>query len=390
MYELFKFIRATERRKTMTEKSKTFNFNRHQGQNIQHIDLAGDHFLMGQQHGYQVRSLKPLILAAIEERLTTLSEMQDDIQPIIEEISAIWEMEARPTMDMLRGIADTLSLDWEMYYRYTIAPYILDRIRYTNHHSQGCTTWAAAGPITRGGFPILAKNRDYRSDHQQLQCLVHAHPNQGYRYSYLTSAGSPGVFSSGMNEAGLVAADTHVSSLDVGPGLPRYATMMEILERHDKVNSALDYLQENQHTGNGTITLLDAEGDMAVYETGNTISGSIRSEEGFVVSTNHFVSPQLSTLWKDKAEEKFRGNSLGRNSKVYKKLQRAKGDVDVPWAKSLMMSHGIPGEAICRHLGDAESNSTTISSILFLPGEKLLFLSNGSPCTTDFHTISLN
>ena len=383
-------MNTTGRRKTKLAKSKIMKFKRYTGQTIKQINLSGDYFEMGQQHGHQVTDLRPQIISAIDARLTALAKAQTNIQPIVEEISSLWDETARPTKAMLRGIADSLALEWESFFRYTISPDILDRIQHQHSENQGCTTWAAAGPITRGGLPILAKNRDYRSDHQQLQCLVNAHPHQGYRYSYLTSAGSPGVFSSGMNESGLAAVDTHVSSLDVGPGLPRYATMMEILEHHDNVASALDYLQENQHTGNGTITLLDAKGDMAVFETGNTISGTIRSDEGYVVSTNHFVSPQLSKLWKDKAPQKFRGNSKGRYTKVHNELQEAKGKVDVPWAKDLMTSHGNPRNAICRHPGVAAQNSTTISSILFLPRDKQLHLSNGSPCTTDFHTLSLN
>ena len=370
--------------------SKNFDFKRYQGQLIKEINLTGNYYEMGQQHGRQVRSLRSHLIAAIDARLAAQAKLQIDVQPLIVEIRSLWDETARPIKAMLSGIADALALDWEAFFRYTISPDIFDRIQSQHNENQGCTTWAAAGPITRDGIPILAKNRDYRSDHQPLQCLVHANPNHGYRYSYLTSAGSPGVFSSGMNEVGLAAADTHVSSLDVGPGLPRYATMMEILEHHDNVTSALNYLQEYQHTGNGTITLIDAKGDMAVYETGNTISGTIRSEEGFVVSTNHFVSPQLSKQWKDKAEKKYQGNSKGRYSKVRNKLRESSGKVDIPWAKDLMTSHGIPGEAICRHLGDAEPNSTTISSILFLPMEKQLHLSNGSPCTTEFHSSSIN
>lgn len=373
-----------------TTKSSAHNFKHPQDRAIKQIELTGDHYVMGQQHGHQVRVLRPQILAAIDARLTALRKVQANIEPIIAEIDSLWDEIARPTKAMLRGIADTLVLDWESFFRYTISPDILDRFQFQHSENQGCTTWAAAGSVTQDGIPILAKNRDYRLDHRQLQCLVQARPNQGYRYSYLTSAGSPGVFSSGMNEAGLAAADTHVSSLDVGLGLPRYATMMEILEHHDTVSSALDYLQENQHTGNGTITLLDAKGDMAVYETGNTISSTIRSEEGFLVSTNHFVSPQLSKLWKDRNEQKFQGNSIGRSAKVRKELQEAKGAVDVLWAKGLMTSHGNPQNAICRHLEVAAPNSTTISSILLLPGKKQLHLANGSPCTTVFQASSLN
>jgi predicted choloylglycine hydrolase len=190
--------------------------------------LAGDHYKMGQQHGRQVRALRPQIIAAIDDRLMTLTKVQFDIQSTIEEISETWEIKARTTMDMLRGIADTLSLNWDNYFRYTIAPIILDRNKYPHNHNQSCTTWAAAAPVTRQSTPILAKNRDYRPNHRELQCLAWSNPAHGYRYTFLTSAGSPGVFSSGMNEVGLTVADTYVSSRDIGSGLPRYTVMMEL------------------------------------------------------------------------------------------------------------------------------------------------------------------
>jgi len=77
-----------ERRKPKLIKSNVFNSKRHQSQTIKQIDLAGDHYVMGQQHGFQVRGLRPQIMSAIYERLKTLSEVQFEIQPIVEEISA--------------------------------------------------------------------------------------------------------------------------------------------------------------------------------------------------------------------------------------------------------------------------------------------------------------
>jgi isopenicillin-N N-acyltransferase-like protein len=387
---LIKLMNTTVIRKTELKNSNASNFKRHQGQTIKQIDLAGDHFVMGQQHGHQVRRLRPHILAAIDERLLTLSEIQLDIQPIIEEICATWEMKARPTMDMLRGIADTLWLDWEKYYRYTIAPYVLDRIQYSNNHSQGCTTLAAAAPVTRDNTPLLAKNRDYRPNHHQLQCLVWSHPAQGYRHAYLTSAGSPGIFSSGMNEAGLAVADTYVSSRDIGPGLPRYAVMMELLEHHNHVESALDYLQSVQHTGNGTLTLLDSRGDMAVYEAGYSRFGVVRSNEGFVVSTNHFETPQKRNHWIRRGSTENPSNSHGRYSRVRKALQSAKGETDIAWAMKLMTTHEGSYNSICRHPDTDSNHSTTISSVLYLPQEKQIYLANGIPCQTDFQKWSLN
>lgn len=350
------------------------------------IELAGDHYEMGQQHARQVRNLRPDIVKAMDRRLRKLAAYEANLQPHVTEVASAWGEAARPTLEMLRSMAEGLELEWEPFFRYTIASYLEDRIQHPGH-SQGCTTWAASGPITRHGQPMLVKNRDYRPAHQSLQRLARARPQLGYRYIYVTSAGSPGVFSSGMNEAGLAVADTHVASLDVGPGVARYSVMMQILEHHSHVASALDYLGQVPHIGDGTLTLIDMTGHMAVFETGHTACGIVRPEQGFVVSTNHFVTHRLRDRWADRSPPELRGNSLNRYAKVAAALQAARGGVDTEWAQALMADHGGPQPsltegrqyAICRH-ADIDPRSVTISTGLYLPQARTLLFANGQPC----------
>lgn len=369
-------------------------FNKvHDSSNVDHaikqINLSGNHYVMGQQHGFQVRELRPHILDAIDTRLDTLAKVKVDVQPFITEISAMWDDLARPTMDMLRGIADSLSLDWEILHRYTLASYVLALLQNPNNDTQGCSTWAASGHTTRQGVPILAKNRDYWPNHQRLQCLVQARPIDKYAYLYMTSAGSPGIFSSGMNELGLVVADTHVASRDIGPGLPRFAIMMELLESYNSVQSALSYLKGMRHIGNGTITLLDASGEMAVFETGYSYSGIVRSDEGYVVSTNHFVTTHLEGFHIERGPKAIRGNSRARYAKIRQNLGVAQGEVDLAWAQNIMTSHGSPMEALCRHHPVNPPYATTISSAIYLPRECEVYLTNGIPCQTEFRRFKL-
>jgi isopenicillin-N N-acyltransferase-like protein len=350
------------------------------------IQLAGDHYQMGRQQAQQVQNLRPEIVKTMQQRLGRLESYEADVQPHAAELADAWEEAARPTLEMLRGIAQGLELEWEAFFRYTIASYLEDRIQ-RPAHNEGCTTWAASGPVTRHEVPMLVKNRDYRPDHQPLQCLARAQPARGYRYTYVTSAGSPGVFSSGLNEAGLAVADTHVTSLDVGPGLARYSVMMEILEHHSNVESALDYLRRVPHIGDGTLVLIDRAGKMVIFETGHTAYGSVRPEQSFVVSTNHFVTQRLRHRWVDRNPPELRGNSLNRRAKVVTALQAARGEVDTVWAQELMSDHGdSPLDvadrrqyAICRHT-DMDPQSATISMVLYLPQERTLLFADGQPC----------
>ncbi len=355
---------------------------------IKQIQLAGDHYAMGRQHGLQVAGLQPFLAAAMENRLAALDRLDTDLNAYINEQIDLWQESAHPTLDMLQGMGDALGLPNVRYFKYTIASYLTDRARGSASEGQGCTVWGAAGPVTRDAEPLLAKNRDYWLDHRQLQCLASARPNQGYRYQYLTSAGSPGVFSAGMNEAGLAVADTHVASLDIGPGLPRYALMMEILEHHDHVQSALDYLRLARHVGNGTLALVDAAGGMAVFETGYSHPGVVLPEAGFVVTTNHYVTPSLRDHWIEHAPPGLQGNSQARYARVWQALQAARGHVDLAWAQALMSSHRGPLDSICRH-PEIEPNTGTIAALIFRPRHKTIYLANGLPCQTAYHAYPL-
>lgn len=351
---------------------------------IRELHLSGNAYVIGKQHGAQVVDLRQHIRLAIEDRLAKLNATGLDVRIDEQEMLEAWQVQAPEILHMLHGLSDSLSLEWERFFRYTISTYLMDRAKRKHHDAQGCTTWAAAGRVTKNSEPLLVKNRDYWKDHQHLQCLAITEPEKGYAYLNLTSAGSPGVFSSGMNSAGLAVADTHVVSLDTGPGLPRYYLMMMILEQHDSVASALDYLRSVKFMGNGTLILQDRLGDAAVVECGYNTSPIKPARGGFAVSTNHYTTRHLEDRWLPRnRREDLAGNSQARYKRVRDALRQSAGEVDMQWAKQLMRSHDGPLDTLCRHL-DLEPNHATISCAIYLPQRNELHLANGRPCQEQF------
>jgi len=351
------------------------------------LELIGEPYAMGQQHGEQVVGLRSEVVAVIQRRLASLDGRLEAVAQEVEAIRSVWEKAASPTLEMMRGMEDVLGLGWERYLRYTLAGYLEGRLGGVAE-GEGCTVWAAAGAATSNGATILAKNRDYHSDHHPLQCFVRARPSQGHRYGYVTSAGSPGVFSSGMNEAGLAVADTHVPTSRVGPGVARYSAMMDLLERYDDVPSALNYLGGLTHIGDGTLVLADTSGRMAIFEGGDGVSGVIRPNEGFVVSTNHFETEALRRHWVDRNPPSQRGHSQMRQARVRAALQSADGQVDGIWAQGLMAEHAGDASTVCRH-PQAETGTPTISTAIYLPAEGRVVVADGQPCRSPFKSIDL-
>lgn len=354
---------------------------------IRILDLNGDARQIGRQHGEQVLDLRPQILNSIQVRLAVLKKDNPDLAPTIKDISQTWEKHAPDTLDMLHGMAETLDLKWDEFFTYTIASYLNSSL-FNTQKNEGCSTWAASGRMTRDGSPIMVKNRDYHPDHQPLQCLARIKPTHGNPFICLTSAGSPGVFSSGINNAGLAVVDTFISSNDIGPGIARYSLMMDILQNFSTVHEAINYLPTRPHFGDGSVTVLDAEGDMAVFEIAHSVQAVRQPEQGFVACTNHFSSPETSSFWVDREPDNLKGNSQGRRKMIETALQSAQGQVDIPWSQALMSTHGDKLNAVCRH-AEIDPLSATVSCVILLPRQASLYVANGLPCQTPFEFIRL-
>jgi isopenicillin-N N-acyltransferase-like protein len=344
--------------------------------------LHGDPYTMGRQHGQQVQNLRTRIAEAMDARFRQLEEDGPDAQfeTLVQDTHALLEQVDAPLLAMIRGQAEALAFDFNTLLRYNLITFLRDDLLVRRAlDAEGCTTWAASGSATVGGEPILAKNRDYRSDHLPLQSVVRAEPDSGYPYLYVSSAGSPGVFSAGINQAGLAIADTHVYSRDLGPGLPSYALMMHVLEDHDGVQSALDYLRAVPRLGRNNLILADATGHLAIFEGGHTRYGLFESHDGALVNTNHFVSDEMRGCFAAVDPPQARGRSLGRYETVSRALAGAQGRIDVPFAQRLAAAHDGPLSSICCH-PEADTNVTTISASIFLPRQRRMLFCHGLPC----------
>lgn len=374
------------------------------------LSLAGTPRTMGRQHGTQIAHLREHLLRVIAARLNGIRRLDADrasvVRPCLDLLTAL----DQPLLEYMAGIAESLDIDSEQLMLYTLSSYLRDvatgRALHgagrnsapgTSTPSDGCTTWAASGRTTSSSRPLLAKNRDYHADHIELQVLARVEPAEGYRYLSLGSAGSPEVFSSGINERGLAVADTHVLSHDIGPGLPRFSLMRELLLHHDSVASALEFLRSVPHMGAGTLTMADATGELGVCESGHVRSGYVAGSSGIpLVSTNHFTTPDLANQWIEDEPTLLQGNSPARRRRVLQALAEDAGAIDVAWAQRMMSAHGTPLDAICRHplavdgAIQAGLDGSTISSVIFEPDGSTehegpgVWLAVGPPCQANW------
>ena len=356
------------------------------------IELKGDHYQMGYQHGQQVTWLRRYIVEAIEARFEQVARDNPDeaFEALVQETGRVVQIADPATIDFIQGQAESLELDFDWLLRYNLVNFLRDalttrsgRASAATPQSGECTIWAAAGTATADGRPMVVKNRDYQLEHLPLQVVVRAEPATGYSYIYVTSAGNPGVFVAGLNAAGLAVADTHVPCPDVGPGLPTFALSMHLLEEHRTVTSALAYLQQMPRLGRNNLLLADAGGDMAVFENGHSRGAVVLPNADILVATNHFTSPSLKDCFVDTEPPSLQGNTFQRYRKVLQALTAAHGRIDVAGARQLMASHDGPLASLCRH-PFPESTSSTISTTILLPAQRRIHFCHGQPCQASY------
>lgn len=355
------------------------------------ISLSGSHYEMGYQHGQQVLPLRPQIIQAVQARLRQIEQDRPDaaFTGLVEETRRLLSEADPATYEFIQGQADSLGIAFDWLLNYNLVNFLRDALTTRSPGglagSEGCTAWAASGPATADGLPILVKNRDYRLEHLPLQIVVRARPTSGYCYTYVTSAGNPGVFVAGINEAGLAVADTHVPCPDVGPGLPTFALSMHLLEEQSTVSAALAYLERTPRLGRNNLILADARGHMAVFENGHSSYAILQAETGFLISTNHFNSPELKDCFVDTEPEALRGNTFRRYQKVWGELTTAYGQIDLATAKRLMAAHDGPLASLCRH-PSLEAGSSTLCTIFLLPAQRRLLYGHGLPCQCSYRS----
>lgn len=377
------------------------------------IDAAGDDLAIGRAHAEGSRGMRRAVAEFAAATRKDYPATEPSVRRRVDEVREAWAELTPGTLAQIDGMAEVYQVPADDLLTTVLGTYLRsgDRVagRATQANRQldpsvnplanpgvssdGCTTLA----ISRGR-PLLAKNRDNDPRYLDLQTVLRVRPEHGYRWLALSTAGAPGVHSSGMNEVGLSVADTHVASSDIGPGMPRFAAMMHVLQECRTTQAAVDQLLSTPQMGLGTITVVDEHGAAAVVECGfrtTTVAhaagpGTAADEPGTgVVATNHYTDAVLSSCGLGPEDGTPAVSSIARRAAADRLLSRP--EVRAEDVRELLSSHldfdGVDGKegSVCQH--GPTLRSETISTVIFDPVAREVELCLGRPCRAPFHRI---
>ena len=178
-------------------------------------------------------------------------------------------------------------------------------------HSKACTSIIVSGKVTPDGRPYIFKNRDTH-DLDNLAIQI-----QGSRYRFIGIVATKDTLYksvwSGHNEVGFAIANTAAYNLNgkLEPGKPRPqgddndGTLMRKALGTCRTLGEFEHLLDSIKAqgpipSNSNFAVLDAEGGVAYYETGNKgyvkydANDPLVAPYGFIVRTNHGMSGERS------------------------------------------------------------------------------------------------
>jgi isopenicillin-N N-acyltransferase like protein len=164
--------------------------------------------------------------------------------------------------------------------------------------AHSCTAWAVAGDRVRDGGTLLAKNRDWKPEEDELKLVT---PEKGFRYMALLAlrSGRTRWVVAGINEKELAVISTTVSSIPKQERLIGKGGINEkILANFDSVDAVIH--QKGKLSENHPTFLMLADRHKIAYieiAPGGDVAAKV-SENGTLCHTNHYIDSGF--LWANK------------------------------------------------------------------------------------------
>jgi isopenicillin-N N-acyltransferase-like protein len=341
------------------------------------IDVKGGPRERGCQQGEGAR---PQILNALT--------LYKEILP--EEMDMTWEVgkrEARKflpyaeeafawAVEELRGIAEGADVDFEDVW--TLNCY--EGLIYVRQDMWGCTSLAVRGEHTANGHGLMAHNEDWSSVDRENVYLVRAQPGAGPAFLAMTYG--PLLVNIGLNEHGIGVAINSVYPTDARVGVPRVVFSRAVLNLRT-IGEAIRACVPKLRAGGYNYVLADPNGELYSIETSPTTQDILYGEDGWIVHTNHYLSPKMREI----EQPGTYSSSNARYNRARRLLKAQLGRVSVESLQTLLRDHVNFPDSICLHEDPDDpphDRGVTLISLVLDLTERVLCAAPNPPCESPY------
>ena len=366
------------------------------------LTLKGSPYRMGYKHGKEARTEIEHNLSVYFHRFKKETELPHElaVSRAAKFLDLINE-ESPEYGETMKGVADGS--------RQPILDITALNVRYELMYSQfskiglkpvpktfGCTAFATVPAAAENGHLIMAQNWDWIPEVEGL--FLKVRNGNGPDTLSFTEAGVVGG-KIGLNSEGLgLLINGMVSSKDDWARLkkPFHVRCWEIL-RSKTLARARAVIERGQRNCSANFILgrqkTARSGKVVDIESAPEAVCELRPDRGAVAHTNHFSNPRILGVRQVLDEERL--STLQRYRRIQKLLDgsvRVGRKLGLAEVKGMLRDHYGKPESVCRHsnmkLPEYERYETVVSVIMDLPGKKM-WATTGTPCSTEYQSISL-
>lgn len=239
-----------------------------------------------------------------------------------------------------------------------------------------CTSFCAAGEMTKEGKTIIGQTNDERFTEwlYQLDVVIH-HKEDNKEIMTYTHPGVPAYM--GINNRGLSVLWTYIDNGQTGDGVPTNIIIRRLLNCNT-VEEAVAFLETVPHDIPNQFGLADYKGNLVCVECFPNKVYTTRKEDYFV-HTNHNV-------YTEEEECTCSSTTRDRFEQMKEILEENRGKIDADMAKEFLKCHERFPNSICVHPCPERPWQKTLAAMVYELDEGKMHIAFGNPCEAEYHT----
>lgn len=244
----------------------------------------------------------------------------------------------------------------------------------------GCTCLAVSNEHTADGGLLLAHNEDWRSADRDTAYLLRSEPDDAPPFFGLCYG--PLLANVGFNAAGIAVAVNSVYATDGRAGIPRIIFSRAVLQART-LGQAIRGCVPKLRAGGYSYLLADHHGELCNVEASATAHAVTMADGGWVVHTNHYLSPKMQAL----EQPGVYAGSHVRLGRARRLLRARLGAVTVGDLQAILRDHVNHPNSICGHPDvnlPPHEQDMTIASLVMDLSQRTLWAAPGPPCESDY------
>jgi len=348
------------------------------------VELSGAHKERGRQYGEQARDLIHFNLDGywrLFRHYTTLDRpaILEQVRVYAEPIRAY----APHVLDEIRGIAAGAGVTFEEILALNCRTELLS---VNNVPLRECTAVFVAPERAVDGRTLLAQNWDWAELLRGGAVLLRVEQPSRPTILTLTEAGI--VAKIGLNSAGIGACLNFLRHDHRRIGVPVHVILREALSA-DRLGLAAAAVYRAHRADAANYLLAHADGEAIDLEATPSDVGFLHPQDGWLIHTNHFLTPRLQAGDKGIYDS---DSTLLRYGRALRLLKADAGPLAISTLKNLFCDHFNHPKGICRHPDptrpEPEQDATLASMIVDLRTRQM-HLCAGEPCQGEYYTVDL-